>query len=119
MTPGRINAYNGNMLSVFPELLNFSQVAPLILRVILAVILLQVGYKLFKSAEKREKIIGVIEILSAIFLAIGMFTQVAAIVSLITISNKTEEKILRLLMVAVSISLALLGPGIYSFDLPL
>jgi uncharacterized membrane protein YphA (DoxX/SURF4 family) len=107
------------MLSVFPELLNYSQVAPFILRIFLAVALLQIGYKLFKSEEKKEKIFGIIEILSAIFLAIGMFTQVAAIVSLIAISNKTEEKSLRLLTAAVSISLALLGPGIFSFDLPL
>lgn len=107
------------MLSVFPELLNYSQVAPLILRVTLAAVLFQMGYKIFKSSEKREKIIGVIEILSAVLLALGMFTQVAAVVSLTAISNKTEGKSLRLLMAAASLSLALLGPGIYSFDLPL
>lgn len=107
------------MLSVFPELLNFSQVAPLILRVALAVVLFQVGYKIFKSSEKREKIIGVVEILSAALLALGMFTQVASIASLIAVSNKTEGKSLRLLIAAASLSLALLGPGIYSFDLPL
>lgn len=107
------------MPNIFPELLNFSQVAPFILRVILAVVLSQMGYRLFKLAERREKIIGVTEILSSVFLIIGLFTQVAAIVSLVAISNKTENKSLRLMMAAASVSLALLGPGIYSFDLPL
>lgn len=107
------------MLSVFPELFNYSQIAPLILRLGLAIVLARLGYlAVFKTITKCEKITGLIQILAAIFLFLGFLTQVAALLAITTVFN-VKSKILKLLIVSVALSLMLLGPGLLSIDLPL
>jgi len=61
---------------------------------------------------------GIIQWLAAIFLFLGLFTQIAAFLAIATVFN-IKPKILKLMIISVALSLMLLGPGLFSFDLPL
>jgi len=107
------------MLSVFPELFNYSQIAPFILRLALAIVLARFGYlAIFKTIAKKEKAIGIVQGLASIFLFLGFLTQIAGLLAIATIFN-IKSKTLKLMIVAVAVSLILLGPGLFSVDLPL
>src|SRR3989339_803704 len=116
------------MPSLFPELFNFSFLAPFILRIALGIPLIKHGFgKIISPQSALQRILGGIVFLSGIFLVIGLFTQAAAIaVSLIIIASSiimrgqhprswTE----RLIKLAIAVSLILTGPGLFAFDLPL
>ena len=135
------------MPSLFPELFNFSFVAPFVLRIALGIPLIIGGFRKIIAKEKTpQRILGGIVFLSGIFLVIGLFTQAAAIaVSLIIIVNSiimrpkflTSETSVeigstpvvrgqhprswteRLIKLAIAVSLILTGPGMFAFDLPL
>lgn len=133
MTGRHIKRYNAKcMVSVFPELFNYSQLAPFILRIALALVLAQTAFLTgVKSPDKREKIIGIIKILSAFFILIGMLTQAAAMIIAILMLFRAvdakikkiviapERKLLDSLIFVISVSLILFGPGLFSIDLPL
>ncbi|HEY4490245.1 MAG TPA: DoxX family protein [Candidatus Paceibacterota bacterium] len=134
------------MLNVFPDLLTYQLLAPFILRVVLGLILLNLGY-LKLGAEKTRwetsfetlrlqpkevlvKLFGFIEILGGIALIAGFYTQVAALVfAVITfIELYIEQKeaallkrdfVFYLLLFAIALSLLLTGAGFFAFDLPL
>src|SRR3989338_10998089 len=116
------------MPGLFPELFNFSFLAPFILRIALGVPLIKHGFgKIIAKESALQRILVGIVFLSGIFLVIGLFTQAAAMaVSLIIISSSiiirgqhprswTE----RLIKLAIAVSLILTGPGLFAFDLPL
>ena len=116
------------MPSLFPELFNFSFLAPFILRIALGVPLIKHGFnKIISPQSALQRILGGIVFLSGIFLVIGLFTQAAAIaVSLIIIVNSIMVRgqhprswTERLIKLAIAVSLILTGPGIFAFDLPL
>ena len=135
------------MPSLFPELFNFSFVAPFVLRIALGIPLIIGGFRKIIAKEKTpQRILGGIVFLSGIFLVIGLFTQAAAIVvSLIIIASSiimrpkflTSETSVeigstpvvggkhpspwaeRFIKLAVAVSLILTGPGLFAFDLPL
>ena len=135
------------MPSLFPELFNFSFVAPFVLRIALGIPLIVGGFRKIIAKEKTpQRILGGVVFLSGIFLVIGLFTQAAAIaVSLIIIVNSiimrpkflTSETSVeigstpvvrgqhprswteRLIKLAIAVSLILTGPGLFAFDLPL
>ncbi|MFA6432844.1 MAG: DoxX family membrane protein [Candidatus Paceibacterota bacterium] len=121
-----------NIPSVFPFLLAYEQVAPLILRVVLGVTLAYFGYQKIRgdgsSSGSNSKIYGWVELLIAIFLVIGLWTQVAAmlnaVILLIKIGFKIRHKAFLtdginyyLLLLAIAISLMLTGAGIFAFDI--
>lgn len=118
---------NFKILSIFPELYNYSAVAPFILRVAL-------GIMLIKNGGGKEKTFGsvgnLISAVTGVFLIIGFYTQLAAIVasvlSLIKIfstfgNNDKPNHIFGyyFLSLVIAMSLTLIGPGIFSIDLPL
>ena len=135
------------MPGLFPELFNFSFLAPFVLRIALGVPLIKHGFgKIIAKENAPQRILGGIVFLSGIFLIIGLFTQAAAIaVSLIIIVNSiimrpkflTSETSVeigstpvvggkhprpwaeRFIKLAVAVSLILTGPGLFAFDLPL
>jgi len=112
------------MLSLFPELFNYSQIAPLLLRISLAIVLL------LSIKDWPNKFFASLKILTAFLLAIGLFIQPAAIIILLIliseiIARKKGELVVDLnirqiiLIMAISLSLLFIGPGLFSLDLPL
>lgn len=136
------------MLSIFPQLFNYSELAPFILRVTVGVIFIAHGYpKLFKNfggtvqffgsiglkpAKYLAIIVGVSEFFGGIALFLGFFTQIAAllisIVMLVAMVYVKKIKFkkglvdgyeLDLILFAAALALVFLGPGAFAIDLPL
>lgn len=117
------------MLNPFPELLIYSTLAPFILRVVLGFIYLDLG---ILNLRKRgyTKLLGIVEIVGALMLFIGFYTQIAAILFIVIagvsfyIEYKDEAVLKRdivfyLLVLAIAVSLLLSGAGAYAKDIPL
>lgn len=122
------------MPSLFPYLFTFDQAAPLVLRLVLGITLAWFGYRKIKqqgkSSGSNSIIYGAIEILIAIFLIIGLFTQLAALLNALILVIKIAYKIrdrkfltdginYYVLLLAIALAVAVLGPGWFAFDLPL
>ncbi len=118
------------MLSIFPSLFDYSQLAPLILRVSLAIILIKPGYSLIiQCSPKLEKGFAAARILSGVFLLLGFLTQAATLAVILIIIAETiiakrqgvenKNKELKALVFAMALALMFLGPGALSIDLPL
>lgn len=136
--------YSKRMPSLFPDLYTYQIVAPFILRLILGFIFLGHGYSklktlgqtagFFDSVKIRPGkfwagLVGGIEILCGVLFFVGFLVQLAAIlISLIMVAAillvKRKENFLGgyefdLLILAAALALLVLGPGIFSMDLPL
>lgn len=134
------------MLNVFPDLLTFQMFAPFILRIVLGLIMANLGYLKLKSEKLRwEKTFealsvkpvsqmvfgfGIIEIIGGLALILGIYTQIAALVfAAITFMElfieQRESALLKrdfvfyLLLFAIALSLLFTGAGFFAFDLPL
>lgn len=131
--------------NIFPQLFAFSLIAPLILRVVLGFIFLNLGYlKLtkekagwinsmnvlgLKPGEFFIIILGIIELVGGLLLITGAYVQVTALIlAIIAISELLveykEESFLKrdfvfyLLLATICISLILTGAGLYAIDVP-
>lgn len=124
------------MLSVFPALLDFTPLAPFILRWGLALSLLTLVVKLQKIFRSNPKwlplnIVSFLFIIfSAILLILGLFTQVLSLVIIfisivLFIFQMLKPKIkiigfIELIMICtISLALVFTGAGILAIDLPL
>jgi len=136
--------YNSRMLNTFPDLLTYSMLAPFILRMILGLIMIDLGFLKF-HAEKEKwialfnlislrpsiwfvKIFALIEIIGGSMIILGIYTQTVALVFvIITLSElilewKEETLIKRnlpfyFLLFAISLSLIFSGAGAFALDL--
>ncbi len=120
------------IFSIFPELYNFREFSPFILRITVAVIFMNMGWRdITKKTGWKiiNFILGITKIATGIFLLVALYTQVAAlfaiVLSLFKILSdlKSGEYKYNLgyhtLILVVSLSLLLTGPGTFSIDLPL
>ncbi len=114
------------MLSLFPQLFTYQELAPFILRLAAGFIALNFAYpKLKNPREYRNFLIGLVEIISGIMLIAGFLTQLAAgliiVAVLFEIFRPSDYKNYKfmVLLIVVLVALIFLGPGFYSFDLPL
>jgi len=134
------------MLNPFPDLLAYSILAPLFLRLVLGLIFIDLGFLKFRSEKQRwitsfealylrpadlfVAVYGIIQIAGGLLLLIGLWTQVAALAFAILtgielgIELSMREELKRditfyLLLFVISISLLLTGAGAYAFDIPL
>lgn len=122
------------MLSLFPSLLTWDQVSPLIIRLTLGITLAYFGWRKIKdrgtSSGSNSHLYGGIEIIVAVFMIVGLFTQLAALINAIILVIKLtfkakEGKFLSdginyyILLLVMCISLMLTGAGLFAFDLPL
>jgi len=122
------------MPSLFPYLLTYEELAPLILRVVLGVTLAYFGYQKIKqrgkSSGSNSVIYGGVEVVIAVFLVIGLFTQLAALLNalilVIKIGYKIRDKAFLtdginyyVLLLAMALAVAVSGAGFLAFDLPL
>lgn len=134
------------MLNPFPELLTYSLLAPLLLRLVVGFIFVDLG--LLKLRGEKSRWIAVFEtlhlkpadffvplyaalqIIGGILLIIGLWTQVAALMFVIFtgtelyIEWKAKEVLKRdlvfyLLLFIISLSLLFTGAGAFAFDIPL
>jgi uncharacterized membrane protein YphA (DoxX/SURF4 family) len=134
------------MLNTFPSLLTYSWYAPLILRLVLGLILIDVGLLKFRG-ERRDwitlfsayrikpahlfvSLYGALQAIAGLLIAVGLYTQVAALAVVILSAIEfyieyTEGGILKrditfyVLIFAIAASLLLTGAGAYAQDLPL
>src|SRR4051812_15025616 len=124
------------MLNTFPSLLTYSQVGPFILRLVLGLIIVDVGFLKFRGeraawmktfdayklrpASLYVSAFGFLEIVGGALLLIGLYTQIAALAFVILsavefYTEYTEGNVLRrdivfyLLVFAISLSLLLTG----------
>jgi len=118
-------------VSVFPDLLTFGLLAPAILRATIAIIGIMAGWSVYKKSEKlSDKLYSLPYFITGIFLIIGMYTQVFAIVGIamvvlnnyvnIGIENVSgERRVFQVLICVILISLLFTGPGFMAIDYPL
>lgn len=141
-----ILSYMPKFLTVFPDLLTYSLIAPFILRVSLGLVLVYFSYLKF-GKERMEKItffdslgmkpgifyvntIGCIELIGGILLVVGAYTQIAALGAALIMLAATYIKWRRpeslrndiefyILLLVIAVSLIFTGAGFFAFDLPL
>lgn len=133
------------MLNIFPGLLDFSNFAPLILRLVFGLVFVAHGYpKLFtgfsqtvgffdsigiKPAKFWVFVVGFVEFFGGIALILGFATQIAALLIAINMlvaiwKVKAKQGFVNgyefdLTLLAIALSLVLTGAGAYALDLPL
>ncbi|MBX4198813.1 hypothetical protein KW800_00860 [Candidatus Parcubacteria bacterium] len=119
------------MLNPFPELLSYSTLAPFILRVVLGLVFLDLGIlKIKRKHLSWPALLGAIEVIGAIMLFVGFYTQIAALAIVITTATELyiewkDSQVLKgdfvfyLLLLAISLSLLLTGAGAFARDIPL
>lgn len=111
------------MLSLFPELLFLSLFAPLLFRIALAVYFVLAART---HMQKGLTVLSTVEILVAVPLLIGAWTQIVALAALAlcayalyTPRTRTYPVSTLALMALISFSLLITGAGAFAFDLPL
>lgn len=134
------------MLNPFPDLLTYSLLAPLILRVVLGFIFIDLGLLKLKGEKERWRatfealylrpadffvpLYALLQIAGGILLIIGLWTQVAALMFVIFTGAElyiewSAKEILKrdlvfyLLIFIISLSLLFTGAGAFAFDIPL
>lgn len=134
------------MLNPFPDLLAFGLAAPLILRLTLGAIFVDFGWKkLFQDRTAKGAFfellrlspgtlyaiaMGILELVAGLLLIAGLFTQIAALLTLLISSaacylkgrypdQLTNSKNFFFILSIISLSLLFSGAGFFAFDLPL
>ncbi len=113
------------MLSLFPQLFTYQEIAPLILRIAVGIIAISFSYSsLKKPAEIKNFVAGLVEFCAAVLLIAGFLTQLAAgllIIAALYFAFQSKPRNYQFIIIFTACLLALifLGPGFFSFDLPL
>jgi len=134
------------MLNPFPELLNYALLGPLVLRLVIGLIFIDLGYLKFRSEKDRWlasfetlglrpadlllSFYALLQTIGGLMLIAGAWTQVAALFFVIStgaelyIEWRAKEILKRdivfyILVFAISASLLVTGAGAFAIDLPL
>lgn len=121
------------MLSIFPELLSWQLISPLIIRLTLASILIFWSYRSISKHKKQDagqKALRLIESICGLLLFVGLWTQIAALIVAIDLLTKLYKKYkdktlltdgvnYYLILLVLAISLLFTGPGFIAFDFAL
>ena len=123
------------MLNPLPELLSFSFAAPLLLRVVVGAYFLKQVWQVLVTNKKKNRgvvtrYLACVEMVGAIAIIIGFWTQIAVIILLATVITNLVLKIKKgelnetkidfyILLFAILISLLFTGAGFLAIDLPL
>ena len=122
------------MLSIFPTLLAYEGLGPFFIRIVLGLTLTYFGYQKYlgkgQSSGSNTKVYGVVEIFVSIFLVIGLYTQLAALINALILAIKIGHKIkdkaflsdgvnYYALLFTMALSIIFLGAGSFALDLPL
>ena|SRR3989344_1946858 len=105
------------MLSLWPNLFDFWFVAPALLRLALGTSLLTLYYPVWRSGR------GIFGLLAGGLTLVGLFIQPAVLVAALLlvgeIWSKRQPWLTLFPLIAIALSLLVLGPGLFAFDLPL
>ncbi len=119
------------MLSLFPTLYTYEQFAPFLIRVVLGGTLIYFGYQKVKkhgqSSGSNTTLYGIAELVIGVFLVIGLYTQLAALLNaailVIKLGFKASEGKLfsdgvnyYVLLLTLAVASIFLGPGFWGFD---
>jgi uncharacterized membrane protein YphA (DoxX/SURF4 family) len=121
------------MLSLFPQLFTYQELAPFILRLTAGLISIGFAYsKLKNPAERLNFGVGLVQFCAGVLLIAGFLTQLAAgLIILAVLFDLLRPASLSqgrpglknykfmIFLVAVLVALMFLGPGFFSIDLPL
>ncbi|MDP3875318.1 MAG: DoxX family protein [bacterium] len=134
------------MLNPFPEFLMYSLVSPFILRLLLGLIFIDLGFLKFRSekeawlasletlglrpADLFLPLYALLQIIGGLLLFVGLWTQVAALAFVIFTGIELyvewrareilkRDMVFYLLIFTISLSLLLTGAGAYALDIPL
>src|SRR3989339_1311690 len=114
-------------LSIFPGLFTYALIAPLLLRLAVGLYIIYLGKNRYKKTFGPASLIY---ILAGIFLVLGFYTQIVALIGVIVLifdffvdKEKTdisqEKSALYILAGIIFLSLLFTGPGFLALDLPL
>lgn len=116
------------MVTIFPNLLSWGLIAPLILRIIIGLYFFLRGFRTWKKRVKAwHKWYSGFEIVLGVLFMIGALTQIASLFAIfdttIRFGKKLKdtdytEKALFIFVIGVAISLLFSTAGFYAFDLP-
>lgn len=115
---------------MFPTLLTYNLIAPIIIRIVLGVVFFYIGYKRIKTKEKELVLFGIITLILGILFIVGLLTQLAAIVAsfilVVQLVHKMKTRSFLtagvnyyILLLAMSLSLIFSGAGMLALDWPL
>ncbi len=115
------------MVNIFPDLLTFGLLAPFIIRIFLGVYFILWGWSIVRKTEIGvsmfpKKIIGVVGIIAGMLVALGLFTQIGALVlSALSLyfARHESNRLLYILLFGMATSLLFSGAGFLAFDFPL
>lgn len=134
------------MLNPFPELLMYSLLGPFILRILLGLIFIDLGFLKFRSEKERwlasfetlglrptdlfVPLYALLQIIGGLLLLAGLWTQVAALAFVIFSGIELyvewqardilkRDMVFYLLIFTISLALLLTGAGAYAIDIPL
>ena len=138
--------YHRFMLNPFPDFLMYSMLGPFILRIVIGLIFIDLGFLKFRGekegwlasfetlglrpADLFLSIYALLQMIGGALLLIGLWTQVAALVFVIFsgielyVEWQAREILKRdivfyILIFTISLSLLLTGAGAYDIDIPL
>ena len=114
------------MLSIFPSILFLAPFSALLIRIALGLVFIFAGWKHFSRIENPVRALATLELITALSLIAGAWTQVGALAGIVITSvwlaiphTRPISKIATLLALVMCISLLVTGGGIFAFDLPL
>lgn len=121
------------LLNIFPDLLTFSLIAPLLIRLAVGGYFLIHGWALlswratppsrYTQDVPQRYWLSLLSIAGAVLVLVGAWTQLGALVlsilSLIYLYGDNERRVRYILLLAMALSLLFSGAGFLAFDLPL
>ncbi|PIR84157.1 hypothetical protein COU18_00160 [Candidatus Kaiserbacteria bacterium CG10_big_fil_rev_8_21_14_0_10_51_14] len=114
------------MLSLFPEIMFLAPAGVFLIRIALGCVFVYAAWRHVAQKDIAVRISGIVESLVAAALIAGAWTQAAALAALlITVVHfavrrlRTASLGTALLSLVMSLSLIVMGAGIFAFDLPL
>jgi len=113
------------MLSVFPEILFLSPLAPFLIRLALGGVFVFAAWAHVQHPDIASRVLSILEFGIAIPLVVGAWTQPAALLGSIVIAvwlfqpRRVYHLSTILLALVMALSLIVTGAGALAFDLPL
>lgn len=120
------------MLTIFPSLLSYEQLAPTLVRLTLAVILIHWAYKGIRNNKilTAPRCVATVEGVAGVLLLLGVWTQIGALIVVVDMIVKLVQKVGKkevlsdgvnyyLIVFVLALTLLVTGAGFLAYDLPM